>query len=76
MAKSAERKELEGLTRPRGASRGPGLPRPSPEPKPGEAGWVFRVLEPYYSRECVDNARWPSARRAPRERSPWPGAVV
>lgn len=28
---------------------------PSPEPKPGEAGWLYRVLEPYYSRECVDN---------------------
>lgn len=28
---------------------------PSPEPKPGELGWAYRVLEPYYSRECVDN---------------------
>mmetsp|Transcript_120099 Transcript_120099/g.299591 ORF Transcript_120099/g.299591 Transcript_120099/m.299591 type:complete len:458 (-) Transcript_120099:152-1525(-) len=28
---------------------------PSPEPKPGEVGWLYRVLEPYYSRECVDN---------------------
>mmetsp|Transcript_18815 Transcript_18815/g.48848 ORF Transcript_18815/g.48848 Transcript_18815/m.48848 type:complete len:464 (-) Transcript_18815:56-1447(-) len=28
---------------------------PSPEPKPGEAGWLYRVLEPYYSRESVDN---------------------
>mmetsp|Transcript_108771 Transcript_108771/g.318220 ORF Transcript_108771/g.318220 Transcript_108771/m.318220 type:complete len:457 (-) Transcript_108771:121-1491(-) len=28
---------------------------PSPEPKPGDKGWLFRVLEPYYSRECVDN---------------------
>ncbi|CAK0828556.1 unnamed protein product [Prorocentrum cordatum] len=28
---------------------------PSPEPKPGEAGWLYRVLEPWYSRECVDN---------------------
>ena len=26
---------------------------PSPEPKPGEAGWLYRVLEPYYSRECA-----------------------
>jgi len=29
---------------------------PSPEPKPGESGWLYRVLEPYYSKECVDNA--------------------
>uniref|UniRef100_A0A7S2PJ77 DegT/DnrJ/EryC1/StrS aminotransferase family protein n=1 Tax=Zooxanthella nutricula TaxID=1333877 RepID=A0A7S2PJ77_9DINO len=28
---------------------------PSPEPKPGPSGWLYRVLEPYYSRECVDN---------------------
>ncbi|CAK9096616.1 GDP-perosamine synthase [Durusdinium trenchii] len=28
---------------------------PSPEPKPGDSGWLYRVLEPYYSRECVDN---------------------
>lgn len=28
---------------------------PSPEPKPGDKGWLYRVLEPYYSRECVDN---------------------
>eukprot|EP00438_Fugacium_kawagutii_P025803 Skav200481 [mRNA] locus=scaffold450:47462:101178:+ [translate_table: standard] len=28
---------------------------PSPEPKPGNKGWLYRVLEPYYSRECVDN---------------------
>jgi len=28
---------------------------PSPEPKPGETGWLYRVLEPYYSKECVDN---------------------
>lgn len=28
---------------------------PSPEPKPSEQGWLYRVLEPYYSRECVDN---------------------
>lgn len=28
---------------------------PSPEPKPSEGGWLYRVLEPYYSRECVDN---------------------
>ena len=25
---------------------------PSPEPKPGDNGWLYRVLEPYYSREC------------------------
>ena len=25
---------------------------PSPEPKPSEGGWLYRVLEPYYSREC------------------------
>lgn len=28
---------------------------PSPEPKPNEHGWLYRVLEPYYTRECVDN---------------------
>merc|ERR1719163_1771116 len=28
---------------------------PSPEPRPPEGGWLYRVLEPYYSRECVDN---------------------
>eukprot|EP00448_Togula_jolla_P039365 CAMPEP_0170627390 /NCGR_PEP_ID=MMETSP0224-20130122/31947_1 /TAXON_ID=285029 /ORGANISM="Togula jolla, Strain CCCM 725" /LENGTH=450 /DNA_ID=CAMNT_0010954389 /DNA_START=12 /DNA_END=1360 /DNA_ORIENTATION=- len=28
---------------------------PSPEPKPGESGWLYRVLEPYYTRESVDN---------------------
>eukprot|EP00811_Abedinium_folium_P034042 NODE_6959_length_1621_cov_8.016064.p1 GENE.NODE_6959_length_1621_cov_8.016064~~NODE_6959_length_1621_cov_8.016064.p1 ORF type:complete len:472 (-),score=134.91 NODE_6959_length_1621_cov_8.016064:96-1511(-) len=28
---------------------------PSPEPKPSECGWLYRVLEPYYTRECVDN---------------------
>ena len=26
---------------------------PSPEPKPGDKGWLYRVLEPYYSRECA-----------------------
>ena len=26
---------------------------PSPEPKPSEGGWLYRVLEPYYSRECT-----------------------
>jgi len=28
---------------------------PSPEPKPPEGGWIYRVLEPYYSKESVDN---------------------
>lgn len=28
---------------------------PSPEPKPQGGEWVYRVLEPYYSRESVDN---------------------
>mmetsp|Transcript_28301 Transcript_28301/g.51085 ORF Transcript_28301/g.51085 Transcript_28301/m.51085 type:complete len:460 (-) Transcript_28301:52-1431(-) len=28
---------------------------PSPEPKPGKDGWLYRVLEPYYSLECVNN---------------------
>merc|ERR1719326_917402 len=28
---------------------------PSPEPKPGNDGWVYRVLEPWYTRQSVDD---------------------
>lgn len=31
---------------------------PSPEPRPtGEGGWLYRVLEPYYTRESVENVK-------------------
>lgn len=28
---------------------------PAPEPKPGDTGWLYRVLEPYYTKESIDN---------------------
>jgi len=28
---------------------------PSPEPKPGSSGWLYRVLEPYFTKESVDD---------------------
>jgi len=28
---------------------------PSPEPKPGDGGWLYRVLEPYFTKQSVDD---------------------
>lgn len=45
---------------------------PSREPSPGEAGWVYRVLEPYYTRECVDNVMQAMMEGQISSGAPWP----
>jgi len=49
---------------------------PSPEPKPGEKGWLYRVLEPYYSRECVDNVMHAMLEGQISSGAAWPRKMV
>mmetsp|Transcript_57756 Transcript_57756/g.137476 ORF Transcript_57756/g.137476 Transcript_57756/m.137476 type:complete len:455 (-) Transcript_57756:32-1396(-) len=45
---------------------------PSPEPKPGPEGWIFRVLEPFYPKESVDNVTKAMAEGQISSGSCWP----
>jgi perosamine synthetase len=45
---------------------------PCPEPKPGECGWIYHVLEPHYTKESVDNVNEAMLEGMISSGAPWP----